>query len=182
MIVCGPNEENFVWLTEQLQTRFIIKQTILNRCLGIETSYDRKNCILRISKNDYIRNLILKWNHILSDIPFREIPMDDGLKLSRESCPKSDEEKEDMKRYPYREIIGALNYLANTVRPDISFAVNYLSKHIDIIYHSIRDWAQQNKIKIFHIPRENQLADSMNKAIDSKTFKKFIPQLLSFQN
>ncbi len=325
MIVCGPSQENMIWLAEKLRSRFIIKQTVLNRCLGIETNYDRRRKILFISKNDYIKNLITKWNHLLTHIPYQEIPMDANLKLSRESCPQSEEEKELMKKFPYREIIGSLNYLSNSVRPDISFSVNYLArfmdnpghehwthllkllaylrdhpksyitygdlsnkmlpntlyvfvdadyatsdldsrrsvtgyliffnggliswktqlqksqssssteaeykaiheaakeaiwisniinelsyplsmpivvyednestinaianpvqhsklKHIDIVYHSIREWSHHDKIKIYHIPRENQLADVMNKPADSRTFNRFISQLLSFQH
>jgi hypothetical protein len=57
--------------------------------------------------------------------------MDNGLKLSRDDCPQSESEKENMKQYPYREVIGALNYLVSTVRPDLSFSVNYLARFMD---------------------------------------------------
>lgn len=37
----------------------------------------------------------------------------------------------EMKNKPHRQLIGALIHLSNTVRPDIAFAVNYLSRFIE---------------------------------------------------
>ena len=39
-------------------------------------------------------------------------PMDSNNRLSKESCPTSDEGKQDMKGIPYQEVIGALNWVA----------------------------------------------------------------------
>jgi len=36
-----------------------------------------------------------------------------------------------MKQFPYRQIIGALNYLACTLRADISFATHFLARFMD---------------------------------------------------
>ena len=36
-----------------------------------------------------------------------------------------------MGKKPYRQLIGALIHLSNTVRPDIAFAVNYLSRFME---------------------------------------------------
>lgn len=34
-------------------------------------------------------------------------------------------------KYPYQELVGALLFLSNTTRPDISFSVSLLSRYMD---------------------------------------------------
>ena len=43
--------------------------------------------------------------------------------------PKTDEEREAMKRVPYREAVGSLLFSATTTRPDIAFAVNQVAQY-----------------------------------------------------
>ncbi|XP_055916453.1 uncharacterized protein LOC129949190 [Eupeodes corollae] len=58
-------------------------------------------------------------------------PMDVNVKLSKENCPKSEKEKLEMSNVPYQELIGSLLFAAQISRPDICFAVNFLSKFIN---------------------------------------------------
>lgn len=44
--------------------------------------------------------------------------------LTAAGCPSTAEEAEQMKKVPYRRVIGLLTYLANCTRPDIAHAVN----------------------------------------------------------
>ena len=48
--------------------------------------------------------------------------------LSKGDCPATDEEKEAMSHAPYRECVGALQYLSVLSRPDITFAVSQASR------------------------------------------------------
>ena len=49
------------------------------------------------------------------------------MKLSKALCPKSDEEREEMRRVPYMSAVGALMYLAIGTHPDIAYAVGKLA-------------------------------------------------------
>jgi len=49
-----------------------------------------------------------------------------NVKISKEMRPKTDE-KCEMEKRPYRELVGGLIYLANATRPDFAFAASMLS-------------------------------------------------------
>ena len=54
------------------------------------------------------------------------------IKLTREDCPQEgSEEQERMKKFDYRNLVGCLNYLACSSRPDITFAANFLTSIVE---------------------------------------------------
>ena len=54
-----------------------------------------------------------------------------GCAVELNCGPTSAEDITYMEQLPYRQILGALNYLTCTIRIDISFPVNYLSRFMD---------------------------------------------------
>jgi len=50
-------------------------------------------------------------------------PLDPSIKLNKSKGGNNEE-----KRLPYRELVGALNYLSVATRPDINFICNYLDQ------------------------------------------------------
>ena len=57
------------------------------------------------------------------------------ISLDIEKCPFRQREKGEEilgSHLPYLSVIGALMYLANSTRPDITFVVNLLARHIDL--------------------------------------------------
>jgi hypothetical protein len=57
-----------------------------------------------------------------------KIPADPNTKLSKDHCPSTQEEQDNMAGIPYKSIIGELLYLGVTARPDIIPAVSQVSK------------------------------------------------------
>jgi len=55
-------------------------------------------------------------------------PLPAGLSLSIEDCPSTPEEVEEMAKVPYREALGAIMWLQVVTRPDLSYAINVLSR------------------------------------------------------
>lgn len=55
--------------------------------------------------------------------------MDPGRKLSNQMCPETEEEKQQMANVPYQAAIGLIMYVAQISRPDICFAVSFLSQY-----------------------------------------------------
>lgn len=131
IIIAAPNEQTIANLHHQLNSKFKVNQTTLNRCLGFQLHQDRSQHSLSVNKDDYTKQLIGQHSKFIHQISFRKTPMDTNAHLSRDQCPSDDTAKQDMEHLPYRSIIGGLNYLAVTIRPDICFPVNYLSRFMD---------------------------------------------------
>lgn len=59
-------------------------------------------------------------------------------------CPKTDDERREMAKIPYQEAIGCLLYAAQITRPDICFAVSFLSRfNID---HGQAHWTAVKRV------------------------------------
>lgn len=55
-------------------------------------------------------------------------PFDVNQKLSKKMCPKTDAERAEVERIAYQEAIGCIMYATLISRPDICFAVSFLSR------------------------------------------------------
>ncbi|XP_058810557.1 uncharacterized protein LOC131675556 [Phymastichus coffea] len=86
---------------------------------------DRSNKILTINQTDYVYKVLERFG--MTDYNPHETPM--VTRQARSKKINQDQEKTRRKLdVLYREIIGCISYLANASRPDISFAVNFLSR------------------------------------------------------
>lgn len=94
--------------------------------LGVRITRDEKKNSITIDQEGYILKILQKFG--MSDCHPASSPLDANQKLSLDDGPTEEAEKEKMKKVPYREIIGSLMYAALWTRPDICFAVSYLSR------------------------------------------------------
>lgn len=92
----------------------------LHHCLGLE--FHRSENGIHISQEGYINELLKKFG--MSDCKPVATPVDPGVKLNK---PEGERDAETLK-LPYRELLGALNYLSVATRPDISFVCSHLGQ------------------------------------------------------
>eukprot|EP00253_Pinus_taeda_P002168 PITA_02168 len=106
---------------------------LLHYCLGVEVWQTENNIFLAQSK--YAKILVDRFR--MQDCKPATTPMEPGLKLSAQlPSPLVDETL-------FRQLVGSLIYLTAT-RPDISFAVNYISHFISdpiLSGYTDSDWA-----------------------------------------
>ncbi|XP_037818290.1 secreted RxLR effector protein 161-like [Lucilia sericata] len=94
----------------------------VKRCLGIDFDQNLKTNQVFLSQQKYAEVILERFG--MADFKPVSTPLVINCGLT---CPKVKDEKE-MSEYPYQRLIGALMYLTVTTRPDIAYAVNYLSQ------------------------------------------------------
>ena len=97
--------------------------------LGLAITCDHATRTLSLSQHAYIDTLLRRFN--LEDCKSLAQPLDLHTQLSKDQCPTTIEEKAAMKAVPYREAVGALNWVTVGTRPDIAFAVGQLARFME---------------------------------------------------
>jgi transposase InsO family protein len=98
----------------------------VHHLLGMAIRRDRETRTITLSQRAYIETITKRLN--LQDAYAKYTPLDHTVALTKDLCPSSEEEKEEMKKVPYLTAIGSMMYAAMGTRPDISFAVSHLSQ------------------------------------------------------
>ena len=90
---------------------------------------DKQKGTIRVSNEPYIRDLLERYE--MSDCKGVSTPADPTKKLSPDDWPATEEATQAMyKKYPFRQLLGALWWPTMLSRPDILVAVHECSKHI----------------------------------------------------
>ncbi len=97
--------------------------------LGIKVKRDRGTHTISLSQPGYIKSILDDFN--MTDSNPAPTPMEENARLSMRMCLDTDEQKAQMAKVPYRELIGKLIYLAVATRPDISYAIGMLCRFVE---------------------------------------------------
>ena len=94
-----------------------------------------ENKKLTLSQDDYIEVL----QHVsMENVEVVNTPLPSHLKLTKEMCPKTQEEEDKMSKVPYASAIGSLMYAMVCTRLDIAHAVGVVSKYMS--HPGIEHW------------------------------------------
>ncbi|KAA0034955.1 gag/pol protein [Cucumis melo var. makuwa] len=78
-----------------------------------------------LGETQYVLGIQIIRDHSKKDLlPFRH-----GVHLSKEQCPKTPQEVENMRRISYGSAVGSLMYAMLCTRPDICYAVGIVSRY-----------------------------------------------------
>ncbi|UYV79406.1 hypothetical protein LAZ67_17002496, partial [Cordylochernes scorpioides] len=87
-----------------------------------------------VVKFDSIRTILslyASFDMEMIQLDVKSVPSDPYSKLTKEMCPKDNQEIEEMNKIPYRQTIGSLLYLMTGTRHDIAYAVSRVSQFMN---------------------------------------------------
>jgi hypothetical protein len=112
---------------EYMANEFEIRNLPPTRFLGLNMERDRQNHQIFISQKYTILNLLEKYG-MATCTPVLT-PADPNARLTASMVPTSEGERLGMTKVPYKSAVGALLYLADATRPDITYSVGQVAKY-----------------------------------------------------
>lgn len=97
------------------------------RLLGMHLKINHELGTISVHQQDYIESLLKRFNMV--ECKPADTPHQPGVHLTKTMCPDADR-VDEMKTVPYAELVGSLNWLASTTRPDIATLVGTLCRFI----------------------------------------------------
>lgn len=131
LIIASSDEETIERLKSAIQKHFEITSGELKHFLGIDIRIDNEFNI-SMNQSKYIRELLDKFQ--LAECKPVSIPIEGSL--YENTGPPAN--------YQYRQLLGALLYISVSTRPDICFAVSFLSRFLS--NHTKSHWTRAVKV------------------------------------
>ncbi|KAL0546234.1 hypothetical protein IC582_016140 [Cucumis melo] len=128
ILLIGNDVDHLTDIKKWLATQFQMKDLgNAQYVLGIQIIRNRKNKTLAISQTSYINEMLSRYkmqNSKKGLLPYRY-----EIHLSKEQCPKTPQEAEDMSNIPYASAVGSLMYAMLCTRPNISYSVGIVCRY-----------------------------------------------------
>jgi hypothetical protein len=117
-------------LKKKLANSFAMKDLgAAKKILGMRTTRDRKNRKLKLSQGEYIEKVLERFR--MQNAKPVSTPLAIHFKITKEMCPKTQEDIEYMSKVPYSSTVGSLMYAMVCTRPDIAHAVGVVSRYMN---------------------------------------------------
>ncbi|KAM6575709.1 hypothetical protein CsatA_024036 [Cannabis sativa] len=129
MLIVGQDGKMINQLKKELSGVFDMKDLrAAKQILGMEIIRDRPSRRLWLSQENYVERILERFN--MKDAKSVSSPLGGQFRLTKKSCPSSEEEKRNMLAIPYSSAVGSLMYEMVCTRPDIAHAVGVVSRFL----------------------------------------------------
>ncbi|WRX10535.1 Reverse transcriptase [Theobroma cacao] len=113
-----------IWLSKQFSMKDLGEATYI---LGIKIYRDGSKRLLGFSQSTYIDKVLKRFS--MMESKKGHLPMSQGIYLSKDTCPKNQEEKDLMDKIPYALTIGSIMYAMLCTKPYVSYALSVTSRY-----------------------------------------------------
>ena len=128
MLIACKRMDEIEKLKVMLNSEFDMKDLGTAKILGVEIKRNRTKREIFLSHERYLTK-VLETYKMLDSKPVLT-PLAAHFKPSNQLCPKTNEEKLDMKNVPYANAVGCLMYAMVLTRPDLSHSVSEVSRYM----------------------------------------------------
>lgn len=134
LLIISNDTELIAEFKQKISTHFPMKDLgLAKNILGMEIVQSKPGEI-SVSQTNYINSILERFK--VTDMIPKQIPLPTGTNLNKS------QNSQEMKKYPYQQAVGAVMYCMIASRPDISYAITYLSQ-----FNSCYDKSHWNAIK-----------------------------------
>jgi hypothetical protein len=98
-----------------------------NYVLGIRISRDRDSKLIYLDQQNYLEKVLKRFK--MEDCRPVSTPVSKGTILNKSMCPTTKTELEEMIAVPYAQVVGSLMYAMTSTRPNICYAVGWVSRY-----------------------------------------------------
>jgi hypothetical protein len=127
VIYASDKSESLKTFVDYMASEFEIRNLPPTRFLGLNMERNQQDRQIFISQRYTVLSLLEKYG--MADCTPVLTPADPNARLTTSMVPTSEGERLDMTKVPYKSAVGALLYLANATRPDITYAVGQVAKY-----------------------------------------------------
>ena len=129
MLIACKHMDQIDALKQQLRGSFEMKDLgEAKKILGVELIRNRKNGILVLSQQRYIKKVLERFKMGRSKPILTPLPA--HFRLSSQQCPKTDADRAEISSIPYSSAVGCLMYAIVLTRPNMSYAVSVVSRYM----------------------------------------------------
>ncbi|SPR00245.1 unnamed protein product (mitochondrion) [Plasmodiophora brassicae] len=122
--IVGSSTRIMLEADQVLKDNFTVEESEFEWMLGINMKWSPDGGV-HLSQESFVEMLLTKFH--MTSAKGANTPMQKGETISARGSPRTDDERIESKRLPYRELVGSLLYLTGT-RPDIAFVVGRLCR------------------------------------------------------
>jgi hypothetical protein len=134
IIIACADEPSIINIKAEIMTHYKCKDMgVMDWYLGMRYTRDSITGTVTLDQSKYAEDVVNKFDGYVPKSPLIRTPMETNLQLPKwtEDHDKllSANSKEFIRKFPYRQVVGSLLYLAIWIRPDITYAVHLVAKH-----------------------------------------------------
>ena len=133
MLIMSPEETVTRLIANKILERFPgTPPSKANWYVGMKLTWLPEEHAVVLTQAAHIQDILKTYEGKHENWNPKKLPMQEGMKLCKSGSKDNPESPPlDTVKYPYRSLVGAMNYLACTTRPDIAQTINKLSKYLN---------------------------------------------------